>query len=232
MSQPSKIPQQLITAALLHFTQGVPIDDCDCEPAQKKQLARVDHVYWLWKRNPWMDTYSLFQQLVRKQYSTKSNENRVAHSDQRLLELVIDQVAPPSRKIQEARVRAAADHLMQMGMQTDNAFAIADGAKIAMRLDRLDEPDSEQADMSKVAFMPTVVVTDIRQVDDTKEEIDDEETKRIISKYNAFVDEKHQMIEDKVNMIEAKSQAITFGYKREVNDEEDEQDRNEPEREQ
>ena len=35
--------------------------------------------------------------------------------------------------------------------------------------------------MSKVAFMPTVVVTDIRQVDDTKENYDDEETKRLNS---------------------------------------------------
>ena len=234
MSQPSVIPQKLMTAALLHFTQGVPIDDCDCEPAHRKSLARVDHVYWIWKRNPFLETYPMFQQLVRKQYTTKSNENRVAHADQRLFDFVKDQCSQPDRKTQEERVRAAANHLMRMGMETDNGLAIADGAKIIMRLDRLDQPEEERADMSKVAFMPTVVVTDIRQVDDTKEEIDDEETKRIISKYNAFVDEKHQMIEDKVNMIEARSQANAFGYMREadVNDEGDEQDRNEPEREQ
>lgn len=195
-----------MTAALLHFTQGVPIDDCDCEPAQRNSLMRVDHVYWLWKRNPWMDTYSLFQQLVRKQYSTKSNENRVAHSDQRLLEFIIDQVAPPSRKIQEERVRSAANHLMQMGMETDNAFAIADGAKIAMKLDRLDQPESEQADMYKAAFLPPVVTTNAHDVDETKIDYDDKQSLAIMNKYGAYIDEKRKMIEDKVAVMEAAGQ--------------------------
>ena len=69
--------------------------------------------------------------------------------------------------------------------------------------------------MSKVAFMPTVVVTDIRQVDDTKENYDDEETKRIIAKYGAHVDEKHKAIEDKVAVMEARSEAM------EIDDEHD-----------
>ena len=194
-----------MTAALLHFTQGVPIDDCDCEPAHKKQLARVDHVYWIWKRNPFLETYPMFQQLVRKQYTTKSNENRVAHADQRLFDFVVEQVAPPSRKIQEERVRAAANHLMKAGMETDNAFAIADGAKIAMKLDRLDEPESEQADMTKVMFLPSVVVTNISEISDSHQDISDEETKRIIAKYGAYVDDKRQMIDEQVELLEAKS---------------------------
>lgn len=196
-----------MTAALLHFTQGVPIDDCDCEPAQRNSLMRVDHVYWLWKRNPWMDTYSLFQQLVRKQYSTKSNENRVAHSDQRLLEFVIDQVAPPSRKIQEERVRSAANHLMRMGMETDNAFAIADGAKIAMKLDRLDQPESEQADMTKVMFLPPIVTSQVTDVAPDKKPVTDEQTQSIINKYNAHQDGKRLAIEERVNAMLAKRDA-------------------------
>ena len=196
-----------MTAALLHFTQGVPIDDCDCEPAQRNSLMRVDHVYWLWKRNPWMDTYSLFQQLVRKQYSTKSNENRVAHSDQRLLEFVIDQVAPPSRKIQEERVRSAANHLMRIGMETDNAFAIADGAKIAMKLDRLDEPENEQAELSKTMFLPPIVTTVASEVDPTKKDVNDEQANAILRKYGAAIDEKRIMVEERVAAMEAKRDA-------------------------
>lgn len=220
MSQPSVIPQKLMTAALLHFTQGVPIDDCDCLPDQRKRLARVSHVYWLWKQNPFMETFGLFKQLVKGGYSSPQNEWIAAKADQRLFDFVIEHVAPTSRKVAEEQVRAASRQLMKIGMETDNTFALADGAKIAMKLDRLDQPESEQADMSKVAFLPTVVVTDIRQVDDTKEEIDDEETKRIISKYNAFVDEKHQMIEDKVEMIEARREAREEAV--ETSDEDDE----------
>lgn len=196
-----------MTAALLHFTQGVPIDDCDCEPAHRKSLARVDHVYWIWKRNPFLETYPMFQQLVRNQYTTKSNQNRVAHADQRLFDFVVEQVAPPSRKIQEARVRTAADHLMRMGMETDNAFAIADGAKIAMKLDRLDEPENEQAELSKTMFLPPIVTTVASEVDPTKKDVNDEQANAILRKYGAAIDEKRIMVEERVAAMEAKRDA-------------------------
>lgn len=215
-----------MTAALLHFQSGVPIDDCDCRSDQKRRLARVSHVYWIWKQNPFISTFDLFKQLLKGKCADRHSEWHAAQKDQMLFEFVVKQVAPTDRKIMEERVRASANHLMKMGMETDNAFAIADGAKLAMKLDRLDEPEEERADMSKVAFLPSVVVTDIRQVDDTKENIDDEETKRIIAKYGAYVDEKHQMIDDKVGMIEARSGArgLNSGYLREKkeNDEDDE----------
>jgi len=206
MSQPSTIPQQLMTAALLHFTQGVPIDDCDCLPDQRKRLARVSHVYWIWKQNPFLETLAMFKQLARKHYATQSNEIRAAKADQKLFEFVVEQMTPPSRKIQEERVRSAANHLMHIGMETDNAFAIADGAKIAMRLDRLDEPESEQADMTKVMFLPPVVVTSAKEVDETKEDMDDQEMKRIMAKYNGYVDEKERDIEKMVETMAAKGQ--------------------------
>ena len=95
--------------------------------------------------------------------------------------------------------------MLRIGMETDDIMALDKGSKRLMEIDRLNQPESEQADMNKIAFMPTVVVTDIREVDDTKENIDDEETKRIIAKYGAFVDEKHQAVEDKVALMEARS---------------------------
>ena len=205
MSQPSTIPQELMTAALLHFTQGVPIDDCHCTPQQKKRLARVSHVYWIWKRNPFLEVLPMFRQLVRGQFSGRNNEWIAANSDKRLFDFVIEHVAPTDRKIAEEQVRAASRHLMKMGMETDNAFAIADGAKIAMKLDRLDQPESEQADMAKVMFLPPVVVTSAKEVDDTKEDMDDQEMKRIMAKYGGYVDEKERDIEKMVETMEAKS---------------------------
>ena len=208
MSQPSVIPQDLMTAAMLHFTQGVPIDDCKCTPGQRKRLARVSHVYWLWKQNPFLDYAAMFKQLVRGKFSA-SNEWTAAKADERLFDFVRDQCAPSDRKVQEERVRFAANHLMKMGMETDNSFAIADGAKIAMKLDRLDQPESEQADMAKVMFLPPVVVTSAKEVDDTKEDVDDAEMKRIMAKYGGYVDEKERDIEKMVDTMAAKGQART-----------------------
>ena len=204
MSQPSTIPQDLMTAALLHFTQGVPIDDCHCTPQQKKRLARVSHVYWIWKQNPFLEVLPMFKQLVRGKYSAPSNEWIAAQSDKRLFDFVVEHVTPTDRRIQEERVRASANRLMKIGMETDNAFAIADGAKIAMKLDRLDQPESEQADMSKAHFISPIVTTTITDVDKTKVDYNDKQSLAIMNEFGAYIDPKRQMMEDKVAMLEAK----------------------------
>ena len=105
----------------------------------------------------------------------------------------------------EARVRASANHLMKMGMETDNAFAIADGAKIAMKLDRLDQPESEQVDMSKAHFISPVVTVKASEVDDTKIDYDDKQSLAIMQEFGAYIDPKRQMVEDKVALLEAKN---------------------------
>lgn len=207
MAQTSKVPQQLMTAALLHFEQGVPIDDCNCLPVLRERLARVSHVYWIWKKNPFLDTRQLFKQLVRGRCADRPSECHMADKDQALFDFVKNHVAPPDRKTQEERVRFAANHLMKMGMETDNAFAIADGAKIAMKLDRLDQPESEQTDMSKVMFLPPVVTTQVTDVDPNKTPVTDEQALAIINKYNAHQDSKRLAIDERVSTMMAKRDA-------------------------
>ena len=100
---------------------------------------------------------------------------------------------------------------MQMGAQTDNGRDMEAGAKLLMKLDRLDQPEDQNADLSKVAFLPSVVVTDIREVDDTKENYDDAETKRIMAKYGGYVDEKRKLVEEKVSLMEARNGSLSPG---------------------
>lgn len=197
-----------MTAALLHFESGVPIADCNCLPVLRERLARVSHVYWIWKKNPFLETFPMFKQLLHGKCADRHSEWHAAQKDQALFDFVVQHVAPTDRKVMEARVRASANHLMKMGMETDNAFAIADGAKIAIKLDRLDQPESEQADMAKAAFLPPVVTTSAHEVDDTKEDMNDQQSLAIMSKYDAYVDEKRKMIDDKVAVMEAKSEAM------------------------
>jgi len=196
-----------MTSALLHFENGVPIDDCDVRSENKDRLARVDHVFWQWKRNPFLDPMALFRQLVKGKYANKSSACVAAQKDKMLFDFVVEHVAPPSRREDEMKVRFAAERAIQIGAETDNAQALVKGGKLLYDVAGLDKPEDQRADMSKVAFMPTVVVTDIQQVDDTKVNYDDEETKRIITKYGAHVDEKHKAIEDKVALMEARSGA-------------------------
>lgn len=193
-----------MTGSLLHFESGVPIDDLDLRREHKERLTRVQHVYWQWVRNPFLDVFALFKQLVKGHYADKQSEWRAAQKDKWLFDFVVEHVSPPSRRVDEARVRAAANHVMKIGMETDNGRDIVEGAKLLTKVARLDQPEDQRGDMSKVAFLPSVVVTDIREVDDTKEEVNDEQANRIIAKYGGFVDEKRKMVDEKVDVMMAK----------------------------
>ena len=208
MEQPSTLPQELMSGSLLHFESGVPIDDLHLRPDQRRRLARVQHVYWQWIKNPWLDTYALFRQMVKGQFADAPSETRAAQKDETLFKFVRDHVAPPSRAVATAKVRAVADRLMKNGMETDNGKDMAEGAKIAIKLDRLDQPESEQADMSKLMFLPPVVTTSVKEVDDTKEDVDDAEMKRIMAKYGGYVDDKEKDIDRMVEVMEARRAAV------------------------
>ena len=197
------LSQELQQWSLLHFEKGVPICDINIRKENKERLARVSHVYWQWKKDPFIDAHQLLRQLVRGKYADASTECHAAYKDQALFDFVVDHVAPPSRAVATERVRAVANRLMQNGMQTDNGKDMAEGAKIAIKLDRLDQPEDTAQDFSKVAFLPSVVVTNVHEIDESKTDTPDEEARRIAAKYGAYIDEKRIMIEEKVATMEA-----------------------------
>jgi hypothetical protein len=203
------IPQNLMTCSLMHFEQGVPIDDLDIRTEHKRRLARVSHVYWIWKRNPLLETFALFKQLIKGQYADPPSEYRAAQKDEALLRFVIDRIATPSRRQDEAVVRAAAEQAIRIGMETDNVNALVKGGNLLKDVAHLDEPESEQADMSKVMFLPPVITTSVKEVDNTKEDVDDAEMKRIMAKYGGFVDEKEKDIDEMVEVMAAKRGTTT-----------------------
>lgn len=207
MAQESLIPQQLMTAAMLHFESGVPICDVDVRREHKERLARVDHVFWQWKKNPFLETFPMFKLLVKGKGADVQSEWRMAQKDQRLFEFVRDHVSPPSRRDSEAKVRLAAEQAIRIGLETDNTVALTKGGKLLYEVAGLDKPESEQMDMSKVMFLPPVVTTNVTDVDPTKENVDDEQARLIMQKYGAAIDDKRTMVDDKVALMMAKREA-------------------------
>lgn len=192
--------------ALVHFEKGVLIDDLQLRGDQKRRLARVDHVYWLWLRNPVGLNYkALFRQLVKGKFSDPASETRAAQRDILLFDYIKDTISPMSRNEAKMMVEWAAKKTMQIGAETDNYMALAKGGQLLKDVAGLDKPEDNRADMSKVTFLPSVVVTDIKDVSDTKDGYSDEEVRRIAEKYGAYIDEKRTLIEDKVKTMEARS---------------------------
>lgn len=188
---------------MLHFESGVPIDNCDIRTEHRERLARVEHVYWQWIRNPFLDTFVMFKQLAKGKYADIHSEWRVAQKDEQLFKFVRDHMSPPSRRASEQKVRVTADRLMQMGAETDNDRAMAKGAALLMQLDRLDQPESEQVDMNRLSWIAPVVTTSAKEAGDY-EDVDDKEMKRIMSKYGGYVDEKERDIEKMVEVMAAR----------------------------
>ena len=206
--EPERISNRLRAALIAHFNTGIPIAVLGINESQKEMVARIDHVYWQFVKNPLLDVGALLYQMAKARMKDgmntgRGNAHNRARFEERVFEFVLDNVRPPSRKVSEAQVRAAGKRLMQMGMETDNGKDLAEGAKIIMKLDRLDQSESEHADLSKAVFLPPVVVTDVTEVDPTKERVDDAEVARIMSKYGGYVDEKRTMVEERVKVMEA-----------------------------
>lgn len=201
--------QSLMSGALLHFQSGVPIKDLDMRREHKDRLARVAHVYWVWINDPMLDAYQMLRQLVKQtgSYSDAAAVTVAAQKDKMLFDFVIDHIQSGSRRQDELKVRHAAEKMIRIGLETDNVMALDKGSKRLYEVAGLDKPEQEQADMNKVAFLPSVVVTNIEQIDPDKTYIDDEETRRIAAKYGAHIPEQRTMIEEQVATMEARAGA-------------------------
>lgn len=219
----SSLPAELMKNSLLHFQSGVPIDDLALRTEQKRRLARVDHVYWQWLRNPFsVDYKSLLRQIIKNShaYADAPSETHALTKDVLLFEYIRDAVSPMSRNEAKVKVQVAAEKMLRIGMETDNVMALDKGSKRLYEVAGLDKPEENKSDINKVTFLPSVVVTNIKEVDETKENYDDEETKRIAEKYGAYVDDKRKMVENEVAKMEARSGLPTDKSEKEADDDE------------
>lgn len=202
----SSLPQDLMTNSLLHFENGVPIDDLALRQDQKRRLARVSHVYWQWIRNPFsVDYKALLRQLVKGHFADPPSETRAAQKDIQLFEYIRDTVSPMSRNEARMKVQVAAEKMISIGMETDNVMALDKGSQRLFQVAGLDKPEDTHEDISKVSFLPSVVVTNVNEIDKSKTNYDDEEVKRIAAKYGAFIDEKRELVDKEVATMEARS---------------------------
>jgi hypothetical protein len=197
-----------MSGSLLHFQRGVPIDDLNLRRENRDRLARVEHVYWQWIRNPFtVDYKALLRQLVRGHYADAPSECHAAQKDVALFEFIKENVTLMSRKEAQLKVQVAAEQAIKIGMETDNVNALTKGGKLLYEVAGLDKPEDNSQDMSKVMFLPPVVTTNVTDVDPSRENITDEQALAIIKKYNAYVDTKRQAVDERVEQMLARREA-------------------------
>lgn len=207
MARESTIPQELMRGSLLHFESGVPIDDLNLRTDQKRRVARVQHVYWQWVKNPFLDVFGLFKQLCKGNFADLQSEWRAAQKDKWLFDFVVEHINISSRRQDEAKVRAASERMIRIGMETDNVQALDKGSRRLYEVAGLDKPESEQMDFAKAAFLPAVVTVSAKEIDPTKEDQTDEQVRRIMDKYGAHIDDKRKAVDERVAMMMARRNA-------------------------
>lgn len=228
----STLPQDLMSCSLLHFENMVPIDDLKLRNDQKRRLLRVSHVYWQWSKNPFTCDYkAMLRQLVKQMggFQGASTECRAWQKDVQLFEFVKESISPITRREAEVKAKVAIDKLMRIGMETDNVQALDKGTKHIIELAGLNKPEQEQADMSKMMFIPPVITTSAHEVDDTKEDMTDKQALAIMNKYGAHIDEKRKAVEERVDAMMARRDANRLANE---NANDDEQNRDEYQSEQ
>ena len=204
----STLPQDLMSGALLHFENMVPIEDLKLRSDQKRRLTRVSHVYWQWLRNPFTCDYkAMLRQLVKQTggFADAPTECHATQKDVQLFEFIKESLSTMSRREAQLKVQVAAEKAIRIGMETDNVMALTKGGKLLYEVAGLDKPESEQADMSKAHFIQPVVVTQASKIDDSKIDYSDEESLKIMQEFGAYIDPKRQMIEQKVATMEARN---------------------------
>lgn len=201
--------QSLMSGALLHFQNGVPIDDLDMRREHKDRLSRVVHVYWVWIKNPMLDYYQLLRQLVKQsgKYAGVTEIAHAAQKDKMLFDFVVDHLQSGSRRQDEIKVRHAAEKMIQIGLETDNVMALDKGSKRLYEVAGLDKPEEERVDMGKVMFLPPVVTTCVTDLDPSRKAVTDKQAQAIIDKYQAHQDSKRLAIEERVNKMMAEREA-------------------------
>jgi len=198
------LPANVQTCLLAWLDNNIPIDRLGLQERQKRRVLRAKTVYDQWQRNPYLDPLELCKEQLRGKVPP-TNLPREAQKDFTVFNFIVSQMEVPNRKMSEHRVRTAANKLMRMGMEQDNGRDIEAGAKLLIKVDKLDQPESEQMDMSKVMFLPPVVVTEISKVDETKEDVDDVEMKRIMQKYGGYIDDKVSDVDEMVEVMASRS---------------------------
>lgn len=202
----STLPQDLMSGALLHFENMVPIEDLKLRNDQKRRLTRVSHVYWQWLRNPFTCDYkAMLRQLVKQTggFADAPTECHATQKDVQLFEFIKESLSTMSRREAQLKVQVAAEKAIRIGMETDNVMALTKGGKLLYEVAGLDKPENQQAELSRAVFLAPVVTTSAHEVDETKEDLSDRQSLAIMNKYGAFVDEKRKAVEDKVEMMMA-----------------------------
>lgn len=171
-----------------HFETGVRWQRMSFTEEQKKRIERCLDAYNRFSTDPYIDLSAY----IRNKWNLSYGELR---NDLKVIEFIASFYEEGQRSLSTIQVRHAGRTLMKTGADTGNMKALADGASLIFKLERLDQPVSPEDMDANMAKMPIVVTTDVGRKYKNKQGRDTEEMKQIRKKWNVKQDGWQEMVE-------------------------------------
>lgn len=183
------ISQRFYDLLRKHFETGVPWKDMSFNDEQKKRVEVCLDAYKRFEADPFIDLRQYLRNRWKRTYSELGN-------DMKVIDFISSFYSKGQRNISSMKVRHAADTLMRNGSDTGNMKALADGASLLMKIDRLDQPETPDELGDELIRMPVVITSDVKKKFPNKDSHDSEEMRRIRKQWGVKIDQWQDMIED------------------------------------
>lgn len=173
-----------------HFETGVSLVHMSFTDDQKRRIEVCMDAYKRFATDPFMD----IDQYIRNKWGRTFSELKL---DKKVIEFIAAFYEDGQRNIVKAQIRHASRVLMKNGSDTGNMKALYDGASLAFKLERLDQPDVPEDMDANMAKMPIMVTTNVSKKFKNKTDSDSEQMKRLRKKWGVKQDEWQEMVEKK-----------------------------------
>ena len=187
---PTQIAQPFLDKLRKHFETGVPWQDMSFTDDQKRRIEVCLDLYKRLSDDPYIDKHQYLRNRWNRTFSEIKNDIRV-------IDFIASFYEAGQRNITRMQVRHASRLLMKTGADNGDMKALKDGADLAFRLERLDQPDTPEDIDASMARMPIVVTTDVGKKYAGKRGHTREEMQKLRRKYGVKQDYWQEMVETK-----------------------------------
>lgn len=178
--------QNTVNKIRTYIDEGVPLEDLSLSRDQIERIRVAEQVYERIQQDPMLDVNRC---LMR----TFGRTRQQVPLDKQVIEMLMDSLDEPSRKLLTYRARKVAERLVRIGEQTGDAKWVDKGLTQLIRLDRLNEEDVPQEDVRNTASLPPIMV-DISMIDPNRTAVSDERFRALLEKYGGKEDEFEKLL--------------------------------------
>lgn len=184
----TEVSQKFYDLLRKHFENGIPWQTMQFTDDQKRRIEVCLDAYKRFETDPFMDLPKYIRNRWKRSYSELKNDLKV-------VEYISSFYSVGQRNISTMKVRHAADTLMRNGADTGDMKALANGASLLMKLDRLDQPETPEEMGDTLIRMPVVITGDASRKYPNKRSSSPEEMARIRKKWGVKIDQWQEMAE-------------------------------------